>query len=293
MFYLLDKVPKYLLGKYQMISTVNFTVIFCLAFLLLTAPFSKNVWFNLDAGNVFAFTVFFFVLATTILVISRRALYKRSLVYSFEYYKYILWIVVEGLLISAIYTFLTVEGERYGLIDLKGQAAHMIFLGSSIYIVFSLLVPAIITGLVFALEDRDNTIRMLNVSNVIGDIPSSPEKSKRITLFDNNGVLKFSVTQDNLFYIESDDNYIIAWYLDETGKLKQYMLRCRLKTVEDSFADSDLVRCHRKYLINISKVSVLKAGQSGYQVDLGLEGVEPIPVSKTYEENLLARFNSR
>ena len=71
------------------------------------------------------------------------------------------------------------------------------------------------------------------------------------------------------------------------------MLRCRLKTVEESFAGSDLVRCHRKYIVNISKVDVLSREKEGYYIDLGIETAHALPVSRTYEASVLSRFNSR
>ena len=63
--------------------------------------------------------------------------------------------------------------------------------------------------------------------------------------------------------------------------------------MEESFADSDLVRCHRKYIVNLRNVNILKSGKDGYQIDLGLDSIAPIPISKTYEQAVLARFNSR
>lgn len=72
-----------------------------------------------------------------------------------------------------------------------------------------------------------------------------------------------------------------------------YMLRCRLKTVEESFAGSDLVRCHRKYMVNMSKVQLLTSEKDGYYIDLDIDSVDRIPVSKTYEEKILSIFNSR
>ena len=98
---------------------------------------------------------------------------------------------------------------------------------------------------------------------------------------------------NNIFYIESDDNYIKVWYSDSGGEVKQYMLRCRLKTVEDSFAGSDLVRCHRKYIVNLLRVQVLSKERDGYCIKLDLPTAEPIPVSKTYEKTIISRFNSR
>ena len=68
---------------------------------------------------------------------------------------------------------------------------------------------------------------------------------------------------------------------------------CKLKTVEESFVGSDLVRCHRKFVVNVGKINMLSAGRDGYSIDLGIPSVGPIPVSKTYEETILSRFNSR
>ena len=109
-------------------------------------------------------------------------------------------------------------------------------------------------------------------------------------MFDNSGALKLSLNPENLYYIESDDNYIKVWYTDSKGELKQYMLRCRLKTVEESFRGSSLVRCHRKYIVNLDKVSMLRKESEGYVLDLGNENIPPLPVTKTYTDSILSYF---
>jgi len=206
---------------------------------------------------------------------------------------YIIWDVLEIVIISLLYAFFTLEGEKLGILNLGGMGFAKVFFSALQYITVSIGLPYIITGMYFAIQDKNNTIKLMNMGSVVGDIQSDTRAEKRITLFDNNSVLKFSVNQDNLYYIESDDNYIKVWYTDRTGEIKQYMLRCKLKTVEDSFRDSDLMRCHRKYIVNISKINVLQRGKDSYMIDLGLEGVDEIPISKTYEEAVLAKFNSR
>lgn len=128
----------------------------------------------------------------------------------------------------------------------------------------------------------------MNYSNVVSDEPISPKDEKKITLFDNSGVLKMSVSLTSLYYIESDDNYIIVWYEDSNKDLKKYMLRCRLKTVEESFKGSSLVRCHRQYVVNMDKVKVLRKEKDGYQLTLENDAIPPISITKTYAENVLA-----
>ena len=84
----------------------------------------------------------------------------------------------------------------------------------------------------------------------------------------------------------------MVWYTDSKGDLKRYMLRCRLKTVEESFRGSSLVRCHRKYIVNMDKVKVLRKEKDGYELDLDNDAISPIPITKTYSENVLSRFNN-
>ena len=157
----------------------------------------------------------------------------------------------------------------------------------------ALVVSCMVLALLLKMHRSADTVRLTNLGNVVSDQLTPAPDEKVITLADNEGTMKFSVRLKNIYYIESDDNYIKVWYQDYTGSIKQYMLRCRLKTVEESFANSDLIRCHRKYIINIAKVQVLHKEKDGYHADLGIESIVDVPVSKTYEAAVLGRFNSR
>ena len=292
MFKLSDRIPQYLLEKPQLSVTVIFTVLFSVAFLIISVPFSNNAWFDLGANQAFAFTVLFFFIAILVIVVSKRLM---NLVRSrgMSYLSYILWNAAEVVIISLLYAFFTVEGGEMGFLNLRDADFDILFGQALVYVTISLGVPYTVLAQYFAIEEKNNTIRMMDMGSVVTDLPLASSETNRITLYDNNGMLKLSIKQDNLYFIEADDNYIQVWYTDNGGQMKQYMLRCRLKTVEDSFHGSDLVRCHRKYIVNMSKVSVLKSEDKGYMIDLDIDTVDPIPVSKTYEQAVLARFNSR
>ena len=292
MISLYDQVPKYLLGKYQLIGTVTFTSLFSLVFLLISVPFSHNAWFQLPSGQDFAYTVTFLLMSLLVIIISKMMLYRRRNT-NLAYYQYILWNLAEIVVISALYTFFTFEGANFGVIDLAESSVDRIFYSAIVYTFVSLGIPYLVAAMYFALEDKDNTIRMMNFSDVVTDLSLLPHEEQRITLFDNNGALKFSIGLESLYFIESDDNYVKVWYMDSTGSMRQYMLRCRLKTIEESFSGSDLMRCHRKYMVNMNKAKVLRGERDGYVIDLDIDSVDPIPVSKTYEQAVLARFNSR
>lgn len=292
MYRLGDKTPAFLLGKYQLTATLVFVSFFSVVCVLLTAPFSGNVWFELGRSYGFLLTIVFGLIALGIGIISRRLLYLLRNK-GIKLWLYIVWHIVEIIVICTIYMLLTIYGDAKGIIDLHGTPVSQIYSSALQYGFGMLGVPYIIAALYFDVMDKENTIRMINYSNVVTDQPPIPQETNKIALFDNSGVLRLSVNVGSLYYFESDDNYIKVWYADECGALKQYMLRCRLRTVEESFSDSGLLRCHRKYIVNLAKIKAITKSGDGYQIDLGLEHISSIPISKTYEESILSAYNSR
>ena len=91
----------------------------------------------------------------------------------------------------------------------------------------------------------------------------------------------------------SDDNYINVFY-QRSGAIASYMLRCKMQTIADNCVDSSsLMRCHRSYIVNIKKVSVLHNEADGFVIDFEREGLDSIPVSKTYSAKVLEAFNKK
>jgi hypothetical protein len=286
------KVPDYLRAKYQLEVTVIFTALFSLVFLLISIPFSHNAWFDLGASEAFLFTAAFFLISLLVIIVSKWVMYKTRNQFEMTYLQYVLWNLGEVLVICLLYTLFSLQGHKMGIIMLDNTSFFRIFLNALVYCFVSLVIPYVIAGMFFAIVDKNRTIRLMNYETVVSDENLPVSKLEKVTLFDNNGVLKLSVSSSSLYYVESDDNYIIVWYTDSKGDLKRYMLRCRLKTVEESFKGSSLVRCHRKYIVNMDKVKVLRKERDGYELDLDNDAIPPIPITKTYADNVLDRFNT-
>lgn len=286
--FLNNKLPAYLLGKYQLIGTVTFTVLCAIVFLNIYIPFSETAWFVLGRGDydIFLYTLIFVSSSILFLILSRTLMYKSKAVFTMRYWSYIAWCILEILVISGIYTLTTLNIEV-----LTQELPSEIYGRALLYGTISLGIPYLISGMYFAIIDKNNTIKLMNFENVVTDeVPKYQTSPHRITLFDNNGSLKLSLNPDNLYYIESDDNYIKVWYTDNKGEMKQYMLRCRLKTVEEGFRKNGLIRCNRKYIVNIKKVSMLRKESDGYVLDLDNEAFPPLPVTKTYTDSILSYF---
>lgn len=287
--HLYKKLPDYLLGKYQLIGTVTFSALFALVFLNIYIPFSETAWFGLGGSVMFHWTVVYIAVSIMTLIISRVMMYRSKKFFEMTYLTYAVWCIFEIIAVCSFYTWFTMDLPEFG-----GSVPWEIFKRSCVYGCIALGIPNILSGMYFAIIDKNNTIRLMNFENVITDEPvKSDSQTHKITLFDNSGALKLSLNPDNLYYIESDDNYIKVWYTDSKGELKQYMLRCRLKTVEESFKGSSLARCHRKYIVNLDKVSMLRKESEGYILDLDNEAIPPITVTKTYTDAVLSHFTEK
>ena len=278
------KLPGYLLEKNRLVGTVTFSVLFALIFLNLYIPFSDTAWFGLGNSQTFLFTAGFAFISILIMVISRTVMYHTSRLWEFTYLGYVLWCIMEVLLICAFYTFVTVDVVR------SDGGWIRVFSRALLYGSISLIIPYILTGMYFTIMEKNRTIRLMNSPDVVSDEQVSSKSEGKITLFDNSGALRLSVRTSNLYYIESDDNYIKVWYMDSGGELKTYMMRCRLKTVEQSFQDTSLVRCHRKYIVNLDRVKVLRREKDTYYLELDCDSIPPLSVSKTYTGAVLDRF---
>ena len=280
------KLPQYLLGKYQLIGTVTFSVLFAIVFLNLYIPFSDTAWFGLGNSEAFENTVVFIMSSIGMLIVSRMLMYKTNKIKEVTYFEYVIWCILEILVICAIYTKMTIDifhPVNYTWAD--------IFSHTLPYCAIALCIPYFMTGMYFAIIDKNKTIRLLNYEQVVTDeAPKQENLLQKITLYDNSGTLKMSINVDNLYYIESDDNYIKVWYTNSQGELQQYQLRCRLKTVEDSFKSSKLLRCNRKYIVNMDKVGNFRKESSGYVLELINKAIPEIPVTKSYNDTVLAYF---
>jgi DNA-binding LytR/AlgR family response regulator len=111
-----------------------------------------------------------------------------------------------------------------------------------------------------------------------------------IPFYDDKSVLKFSVKKENLLYIESDENYVSICYLNK-GKVSKYLLRETMKKMEENFSATEIIRCHRSYIVNFEKVKVIRKDKDGLKLELEAPSSIDIPVSKTYVDNVMQTFS--
>jgi hypothetical protein len=107
-----------------------------------------------------------------------------------------------------------------------------------------------------------------------------------------NGKDKLEIGVSNILYIESIGNYIKVVYVKE-GKLSNTLLRSTMKRAELQVQDfTSLIKCHRAFLVNISKIVKVKGNSQGLRLIL-INTETEIPVSRNLSKSLKNKLNTQ
>ncbi len=104
------------------------------------------------------------------------------------------------------------------------------------------------------------------------------EGENKIKLIGTNKSEKINLKQNNILFAKSENNYVFVYYLDDE-LVKKIMLRNTLSKIKEQAPF--LIKSHRSYLINPSKIDSLKGNSQNANLNL-ISFDEKIPVSKTY-----------
>jgi DNA-binding LytR/AlgR family response regulator len=206
-------------------------------------------------------------------------MYHLSKNHTISIWQYLLWIGAEIFSMATAYTLfekIILKDPRLFTELLKNSTRNTALV---------LLLPYSVLWLYFSWRDKKEQIERL------ADTPAFSDSSRNmIPFYDDKGVLKFSVMKENLLYLESAENYVNICYLNK-GKVSKYLLRDTLKKMEESFSGTEIVRCHRSYIVNFEKVKVIRKDKDGLKLAYDNPAIADIPVSKTYVNTVMQTFS--
>ena len=273
-------IPRYLLTKRNLIIMVTSAAAFALFFIIVYQPFGVLQWGRVRVSEFmfFIYSLLIVLLGMSIAAISRVIMYYRAKKHEITYLNYIFWVFVELVLMAIAYTVCSILADVQEDIWVAFKSA---LLNTSLI----LLIPYIICITAFTLQDRNRRLREIE-DDMDKAMQQRAATKGLISFYDERGELQLSVTKENLLYIESADNYIYIWYMK--GNLpKKLILRNTLKRTAELLVDTNVMRCHRGYMVNMEQVKVLRREKDSFYLELGIEGVKDIPVSKTYGDAVL------
>ena len=280
MDFLSQFIPRYLLTKRNQVILVTSAAAFALFFIIVYQPFGVLQW-GRERVSEFMFVIYsllIVLLGMSIVAISRVIMYYRTKKHEISILSYALWVFVELAIMAIAYTICSILADVQEDIWVAFKSALQ---NTSLI----LLIPYIICITAFTLQDKNERLRQIE-DDFDKAVAQKMASKGLISFYDERGELQLSVTKDNLLYIESADNYIYIWYM-KNNLPKKLMLRNTLKRTAESLAETNVMRCHRGYMVNMEQVKVLRREKENFYLELGIEGVKDIPVSKTYGDAVM------
>jgi DNA-binding LytR/AlgR family response regulator len=274
------KIPDHIVKRGNIVRLVIFTAAFALLFINIYKPFGSKSWYDVSDFKFFLFSAPIILTGVLVVVISRIIMYYHSRNHEISYVKYFLWVFFEILFMSLFYTIFTLSIDAN-----HGKDIIATFKSAMVNTALVLLLPYITLWFYFGWEESKKKLETIEKESE-DDSNSIPEN---ILFTDDKGTLRLSVRYSDLLYIESDDNYVTIHYI--TGsQVKKFLLRNTLKKIEDELSDTFVTRCHRSYLVNFSRVKVMRRERDNIFLELDATGVDDLPVSKSYREKVAERF---
>lgn len=280
MDFLSQFIPRYLLTKRNQIILVTSAAAFALFFIIVYQPFGVLQW-GRERVSEFMFVIYsllIVLLGMSIVAISRVIMYYHTKKHEISILNYAIWVFVELAIMAIAYTICSILADVQEDIWVAFKSALQ---NTSLI----LLIPYIICITAFTLQDKNERLRQIE-DDFDKAVAQKMASKGLISFYDERGELQLSVTKDNLLYIESADNYIYIWYM-KNNLPKKLMLRNTLKRTAESLAETNVMRCHRGYMVNMEQVKVLRREKENFYLELGIEGVKDIPVSKTYGDAVM------
>ncbi|MDR1273929.1 MAG: LytTR family transcriptional regulator [Odoribacteraceae bacterium] len=278
------EIPRYMVERSNLTRLVIFTAGFALLFINLYKPFSSGGWYPVSGFMFFVFSSLIILTGVVVVVVSRVLMYFRARRHAITHGQYAAWIAAEIFFMALFYTIYTLsinEGER--------DAWHT-FRESVVNTSLVLLLPYAMLLLYFSRRDKERQLQRVEEQGARGNGDRPPLLSFR----DEKGDERLSVSRPALLYLESSDNYVVISYLNK-GAVTRFLLRNTLKALEAPLAPHDVLRCHRSFMVNLEHVKVIRRDKEGISLELGVEKVPDIPVSKTYGDKIarwFARYSS-
>lgn len=303
------RIPDYLLTIETNLKQLAFVTVFSFVFIFVYTPFEPSMWFQTNSATMqFVYSSVVILGAVAILVAARLLLNFIGKSRHFTILQYCFWLFGEIVLIAFAYTLFI------KLLLKDPREFPEVLRRALLFMPLILAIPYLVSYLYFALKDRDNKMQELleqqeqlllkqklmqmappmqkdtaESMEPEQEAPASPvtEWADEVIHFtDEKGSLKLSIKQDYVYYIVSADNYVNIFY-ENKGKMSHCMVRTTMKNLEDMLEPRGFSRCHRSYLVNTKKVKIVRKEREGFFIDLDMDGIGDIPISKTYADKML------
>ena len=190
---------------------------------------------------------------------------------------WLIWIVITIAFGNYIYS------DLLSIVYWIGLKGYIYFIGFT----FSIAIIPIVG--VTVLTYNQLLKKNLKASQKLNELIEGQESKGRtvdniLVITSENNKQKIETPVSNLILIESEGNYVNTWFLEE-GKIVRTLIRNTLLNIESQIEKTtNLFKCHRAYIVNLSHVKKVKGNSQGYRLVVKYLDKE-IPVSRNYSKS--------
>lgn len=278
-------IPSFIYKKSNQVAMIVFVPIFALVFINIYRPLDFDKidadflsWLNISRElAVQLITILMILVGMSVVAISRLVMAWYTKKRALSYVKYIAWVALEILVMAGIFTIMAFFTDT-------NKSIVTLFHNSLMKTVLILLIPYVMCYIYFIWQERVSQLRVIRERLAENE---TVLQNTYMHILDDKGEMRLSVRRENMLFIESADNYVCVWYMNNNSP-KKSLVRNTMKQVSEQLKDTRVVRCHRSYMVNIDAIKVLRREKEGVFIELGVDGVPDIPISKTYAESVNA-----
>lgn len=278
-------VPKQMLQRNFLLRTVLFVSLFSMLFMSLYQPTLaySTTWFGFHSWKQTGITALFYVVAISTLILSKLLLSAFSKSHDITVKSILLWLMAEFFVIATEYYLFTV------IFKLGSIQIPQLLLRIPLCVALILAIPYSIIWFYAQYKAKKEELELFKVTHKREIIES---EHRLIQFRDSQGKHKMSLSEDSIFYIESQDNYVQIFYNLE-GKLSSYLLRSTSQKTEEDLAGTSIVRCRRSFLVNTSKIVRWGKEHGHFTITLDNPSGKTITVTPAYYRTILTQLDKR
>ena len=280
---MLKPIPSFIYSRANQIFMILFVPIFALIFINIYRPLDfdridDSILKGLNISREISIQLIALMLVTggmAVATISRVIMRAYTNKRSISYIGYIVWILGEIGAMASLYTLAALFTDT-------DKSIPELFNNSFVKTSLILFIPYTICYIYFVWQENRRELRSLR-KQIERD--ETVLQKAYIQILDEKGEMRLSIRRENLVAIESADNYVCIYYLNG-DKTKKSMVRNTLSRVAEHLQGTRIVRCHRSYMINLDHAKIMHRDKEGVFIELGIEGIPDIPISRTYADNV-------
>ena len=278
-------VPKQMLQRNFLLRTVLFVSLFSMLFMSLYQPTLaySTTWFGFHSWKQAGITTLFYVVAIGTLILSKLLLSAFSKRHDVTVKNILLWLMTEFFVIATEYYLFTV------IFKLGSIQIPQLLLRIPLCVALILAIPYSIIWFYAQYKANKEELELFKVTHKREIIES---QHRLIQFRDSQGKHKMSLSEDSIFYIESQDNYVQIFYNME-GKLSSYLLRSTSQKTEEDLTGTSIVRCRRSFLVNTSKIVRWGKEHGHFTITLDNPSGKTITVTPAYYRTILTQLDKR